>query len=274
MLDRPEWNAEQSERNQYVRFRADFTFDRFVPLPLDGSYRILDYGCGLGHSLDAVLNRFPNAQFVAADYVSDALELCVQLFGADPRVQIVRMTGSTSLEEIGDGFDIILLNAVFEHLLPHERPLLMSDLWRRLKPGGYMVVTETPWRWFPIETHCTSLPLVNYLPDRLALAALRRCGRYPVDTSMEHALRCGLRGGTVSEIIASLSAGEGAAQLVHATSEDARDLLESWWHGECRHTKAKQLAYRVLRLTRNLTGVVISPWVNIVIRKSAVQPQQ
>jgi SAM-dependent methyltransferase len=192
MLDRPQWNAEQSERNHYVRFRADYTFDRFVPLPLDGSYRILDYGCGLGHSLDAVLNRFPNAQFVAADYVSDALELCVQLFGADPRVQIVRMTGSTSLEEIGDGFDIILLNAVFEHLLPHERPLLMSDLWRRLKPGGYMVVTETPWRWFPIETHCTSLPLVNYLPDRLALAALRRCGRYPstLPWSMRFAAVC------------------------------------------------------------------------------------
>lgn len=269
MLDRLEWNAEQSERNRYVRFRADFTFDRFVPLPPEGRYRILDYGCGLGHSLDAVLGRFPNSQFVAADYASDALLLCEQHFGADPRLQIVRMTETTSLDEIGDGFDIVQLNAVFEHLLPDERPLLMSDLWRRLKPGGYMIITETPWRWFPIETHCTSLPLVNYLPDRLALFAFRHCGRYAADASMQDALRYGLRGGTVSEIIGSLSAGEGTALLVRASARDARDLLESWWHGECRHTRQKQLAYRALSMIRGLTGLVISPWVNIAIRKSA-----
>ena len=269
MLDRPEWNEEQSERNRYVRFRADFTFDRFVPLPAEGSHRVLDFGCGLGHSLDAVLDRFPNSQFVAADYASDALQLCEQRFGGDPRVRIVRMTGSTSLDEIGDGFDIIQLNAVFEHLLPDERSPLMSDLWRRLRPGGYMIITETPWRWFPIETHCTSLPFVNYLPDRLALAVLRHCGRYPADSSMAHALRCGLRGGTVSEIVGSLCADDGAAQVVRSSRDDARDLLESWWHGECRHTRSKQLAYRVLALTRSLTGLVISPWVNIAIRKSA-----
>lgn len=269
MLDKPKWNTEQSERNRYVRFRTDFTFDRFVSLPAEGHYRILDFGCGLGHSLEAVLDRFPNAQFVAADYASHALDLCAQHFGADPRLQIVRMTGTTSLDEIGDGFDVIQLNAVFEHLLPDERPLLMANLWRRLKRGGYLVITETPWRWFPIETHCTSLPLVNYLPDRLALQAFRRCGRYPADSSMQHALRCGLRGGTVSEMIASLSAREGEAQLVRSSREDARDLVESWWHGECRHTRQKQLAYRAISLVRSVTGLSISPWVNIAIRKTA-----
>jgi SAM-dependent methyltransferase len=269
MLDKPEWNAEQSERNRYVRFRTGYTFDRFVPLAVDGSYRILDFGCGLGHSLDALLERFPNSQFVAADYASHALDLCEQHFGADPRLQIVRMTGSTSLQEIGGGFDIIQLNAVFEHLLPDERTPLMSDLWRRLKAGGYLVVTETPWRWFPIETHCTSLPLVNYLPDRLALHAFRHCGRYPADSSLAHALRCGLRGGTVSEILASLSAGDGEAELVRSRRDDARDLLESWWHGECRQTRQKRFAYRVMSLVRSVTGLAVSPWVNIAISKSA-----
>ena len=85
------------------------------------------------------------------------------------------------LDQLDGSFDLINLNAVFEHLLPAERRSLLPELWRRLANNGRLVLTETPWRWFPIETHTTSRPLMNYLPDRLALAVARRSGHYGPD---------------------------------------------------------------------------------------------
>lgn len=263
------WSAQQRERNYYVRFRTRFTFERFVPLPPEGRYRILDFGCGEGHSLEALLEIFPRARFVCADFMPTALNTFATHFGGHPRVELVRMAGPLDLKHIGDGYDVIQLNAVFEHLLPGERRPLMAELWRRLAPDGYFVVTETPWRWFPIETHTTSLPLVNYLPDRLALAAFRRCGRFAKTASLPEALREGLRGATAAEITAALDAPPGSAETVTSDSPDARDLLEVWWHGECRKTRQKRFAYRLLALLRRLTGITVSPWVNLVFRKHA-----
>jgi SAM-dependent methyltransferase len=265
---RPAWNDQQRERNTYVRFRTAFMFDRFVRLAPDGAHRILDFGCGEGHSVEVLLERYPNASFVAADIYSPRLDEFRARFGTDPRVTMILMDGPRSLAALGTGFDIIQLNAVFEHLLPDERQPVMSDLWRRLVPDGYMVITETPWRWFPIETHSTSLPLVNYLPDRLALWAARHCGRFPVDQSWDEALREGLRGGTVAEIIACLGADSGGFRLVESAAPDARNLLDTWWHGECRQTRAKAFAYRTLDWCRRLSGVTISPWINLVLQKT------
>jgi SAM-dependent methyltransferase len=242
-------------------------FDRFVTLPREGQYRILDFGCGQGHSTEVLLGRFPNARIVAVD-LAPVLADYRKRVGNHPRVDIVPMEGSV-LPALGDGYDVIQLNAVFEHLLPGERRELMPGLWRRLARDGYLIVMETPWRWFPIETHCTSLPLVNYLPDRLALAAFRHCGRFSRSASMEAALRDGLRGATVAEIEASLDAPVGTLQRVSTDASDARDLLEVWWHGECRQSRQRALAYQLLAFLRRTTGLVISPWINVVFRKRA-----
>jgi hypothetical protein len=154
-------------------------------------------------------------------------------------------------------------------LLPAERRELMPDLWRRLRTGGYMVVTETPWRWFPIETHCTSWPLVNYMPDRVVLAALRRCGRFVSVPTWNDALRQGARGATLREIMSCLAAPRESVRLVRPSAPDARDMLESWWRGESRPTRQKAFAYRVLRGLERATGLVVSPWLNFVLQKIA-----
>ena len=270
MLDRTGWTPAQLERNDFVRFRTEFMFDRFVPHGAGDRMRILDFGCGEGHSLGVLVERFRDADFVAADFASKPLAFCEAQFKGNPRVRVVRMETPEDIEQIGSGFCIIQLNAVFEHLLPHERPLLMSDLWTRLSDNGYLVITETPWRWFPIETHCTSLPFINYLPDRLALAAFRSRARFPDDATMEYALRDGLRGATAREIIKSLDAAPGTVRLVQSGSTDARDLLDCWWHGECRKTRQKEFAYKALSLLRALSGITVSPWLNFVLQKKPI----
>jgi SAM-dependent methyltransferase len=261
----------QLERNQFVRFRTEFVFDRLVAMARDGHYRILDFGCGAGHSLDALLHRFPNARFVGADIASKDLDM-LRSWAPDvdrARVDLIEIRDPARLDQLDGSFDLINLNAVFEHLLPAERRTLLPRLWHRLASNGRMVLTETPWRWFPIETHTTSRPLVNYLPDRLALAVTRRSGLYGPDLTWTGALRDGLRGATVAEIIACIDAPVGTIQLVTSSQPDARDLLELWWWGESRHTRQKALAYQGLSWLHRVTGVVVSPWIHVVFRKTA-----
>jgi SAM-dependent methyltransferase len=257
------------ERNRFVRFRTDYMFDRFIDLPRERHCKILDFGCGSGHSIEALLERFPNATFLGVDINPDVISTFVAQLGDHRRVMAMQLASPLALDDIGCEFDVIQLNAVFEHLLPGERWQVMPLLWRRLAVNGYLVITETPWRWFPIETHTTSLPLVNYMPDRLALMAARHCGRYPKTLTWEAALRAGLRGATVGEIISSLRAADGTVRHAQGIKDDARDILEVWWHGECRRTRQKAFAYRLLAALRQVTGFVVSPWVNIVLQKTA-----
>ena len=262
--------VDEIERNDYVRFRTRFTFERFVDLPREGIYRFLDFGCGDGHSIEALLDVFPRARFFGAEYEPGTLSRCLARFGSNPRVTIIQTKSPDSLDGIDSGFDVIQLNAVFEHMLPSERQSLMPALWQRISKGGYLVLTESPWRWFPIETHSTSRPLVNYMPDRLALFTMRHLskgGRFSHIRTWEEALRDGLRGATVREIMASLGAAPGSARIVQSSAPDARDMLDVWWYGECRKTKQKKLAYAILSAWRSVTGLVMSPWVNIVVQK-------
>lgn len=252
-----------------MRARTDWMLDRFLgALDPAAPLEVLDYGCGCGSSLAAIRARFAEARLTGVDIDEFTLSVARARFageGDPPRLLVSE--GATVPAEAGGPFDIIQLNAVVEHLLPAERPALLGALWARLRPGGAMIVTETPWRWFPVETHTTSLPLVNYLPDRLALEALRRCGRFPRDTGWTGALRYGLRGATVGEI---LRAAPFPVEVVPSAAPDARDMLDSWWHGEVRQEgQAKRLAWRALAALRSVTGIVVSPWINLVLRRPA-----
>jgi SAM-dependent methyltransferase len=255
------------DRDRFVRFRTTYMFDRFIDLPRDRYLKILDFGCGEGHSLGVLLDIFPKAQFVGADIDTGLLATCTKRFGKNPRVTLIELSAPTAIGTIESDFDIIQLNAVFEHLLPGERKKLMPDLWGRLRRNGYLVLTETPWRWFPVETHTTSLPFVNYMPDQFALWAVRR--RHSKNLSWRDALKYGVRGATVREIIACIGAGNGALERVQPRAPDARDMLEVWWRGDIRRTGVKALTYWVLRLLQRGTGIVLSPWVNLVLRKLA-----
>ena len=260
----PQFLLRDAERDWFVRARTDYMLDRFLPGAAPAA--VLDYGCGCGSSLAALRDRFPEARLTGVDIDAFTISVARARFEGEtnpPRLFVSE--GASVPAEVGGGFDIVQLNAVVEHLLPAERPALLGALWAALKPGGVMIVTETPWRWFPIETHTTSLPFVNYLPDRLALEALRRCGRFPRETDWTGALRYGLRGATVGEIIA---AAPFRVEVVQSAAPDARDLLDTWWHGEVRQEgRGKQLAWRVLSALRRATGLAVSPWINVVLRR-------
>jgi hypothetical protein len=67
-----------------------------------------------------------------------------------------------------------------EHLPARNRRAQVDEYYRVLGPGGHIAILDTPNRLFPVETHSVGLPLVQWLPPRLAhaYARLGRPGRY------------------------------------------------------------------------------------------------
>jgi hypothetical protein len=169
-----------------------------------------------------------------------------------------------------------MLSAVFEHLLPTERKALLPALWRLLEPGGVMFLDETPARWFPMETHTTGLPLINYLPDRVAERYARRFSRrLRRDATWQEMQRDGIRGASVKEILYLLSAGEDQPILIEPRRLGVKGSLDLWIRGYAdggrgwRGALKKSMAASLSLAARWFDGAAFVPYLSLAIRKSA-----
>jgi S-adenosylmethionine-dependent methyltransferase len=88
-----------------------------------------------------------------------------------------------------EGVDLVLLYAVLEHQLIGERLDTLRETWTRLRPGGWMVVGDTPNRLVYRHEHTSSLPFFDMLPDDLALRFSQKSPRQGFRDSMERELQ-------------------------------------------------------------------------------------
>src|SRR5687767_8726780 len=233
--------------------------------------RVLDFGCGSGASTMVLCRLLPRCELVGVDLEERLLRLA-RLRALHFNRQDVRFLRSPSGEMFPEGlgrFDYIILAAVYEHLLPRERRELLPRLWDRLKPGGVLFLNQTPHRYSPLEWHTTGLPLINYLPDGLALRAARRFSHnVPPDATWEQLLREGIRGATVGEILGTLRSC-GMPVLLEPRPEvgDQIDL----WYGKLSRREApiKRAARAVLKCLKPLGGIHLIPHLALAIRKQA-----
>jgi SAM-dependent methyltransferase len=172
--------------------------------------------------------------------------------------------------DIGD-FDFIVLSAVYEHLLPAERRTLMPRLWRALRPGGILLINQTPHRYFPLELHTTGLLLINYLPSCTALRVARMFSRrVRKDETWENLLRRGIRGGTARRILVELAAeGGGPPVLLQPGRLGFRDAVDLWYavSRSGRHPVLRALLRHTLNGVRRLFGVSLVPFLALAIKK-------
>lgn len=234
--------------------------------------RILDYGCGSGSSTLALSRLCPAATIVGVDFVEKSLRLARlrQEHYKLRNVEFVAVPSSgrgLSLTE----FDLAYLNAVYEHLLPAERPQVLATIWNALKAGGCLILNQTPHRWFPIETHTSGLPLLNYLPATLARWAQIKLSRRSFGPeTWQEMLRRGIRGATVAEILRNIRRGDPGATLLRPFR-----IADSWpgiWYAAKRQrmprgflSKATAVPQRLV----NATGLPFSPYISIAVRKSS-----
>ena len=240
--------------------------------------RLLDFGCGTGASTFSMARMLPLTEVVGVELDGERVELanriksCVGL----PNVTFQCSPAGDQLPVgIGD-FDFVMLSAVYEHLLPDERKIVMPLLWSALKPGGVFFLNQTPYRYSPIEAHSSGLWFINYLPDGAAHWTVRHfAGRNPsVNRSNDWSvhLRGGLRGGTERGVIDNLTRGNPReARILQPQQNGLRDRADFWLSRTSpqRYRLVKRAIAAVFRITDRAWGTVPGLNLEVAIQKRA-----
>jgi len=253
----------------------------YVPPDRFARRRLLDFGCGAGASSLILARLLPHAAITGIDLDDRFLDLA-RARAAHYGCRHLQFLRSPSPDCLPDGlgvFDFIVLSAVYEHLLPEERRRLLPALWSALTPGGVLFLNQTPWRWFPFEGHTSRLPLINYLPDRLALACARLGSRrVRPDETWTQLLRRGIRGGSVREVLRLLrTVGDPAPVLLQPAQPGMHDRIDVWYAGYAAAISHKypwarslqRLLRRLCKAVRCTTGMVLLPSLSLALQKPA-----
>ena len=268
----------RDEDPTYIRRHVELTVTAHVdPKEFVGG-EVLDFGCGAGASTVILSKLLPSSKITGVELSSTNLSIArarAQFYGLQ-RTRLMLSPAENALPEGIGPFRAVMLSAVFEHLLPAERRTMLPMLWGLLEPGGVMFIDETPSRWFPIETHTTGLPFINYLPDRLAAAYARRCSRrVRSDHSWDTMCRNGIRGGSVTEILGLLPAADGRPIVLEPHRLGIKDPLDLWFRGYAtaangRVGAMKRKALPLLRIAaRFVDSTSLVPYLSLAIRKTS-----
>lgn len=259
-----------------MQIQREFEYDLLsyvAPEDFSGR-RILDFACGCGASSMVLMRMFPKAEVVGVDLQDDhvAVARSIAAHYGFHDVKFLHSPDAVSLpDELGD-VDYVVMSAVYEHLLPHERMALLPKLWEHLKPQGILFINQTPNRLFPLESHTTGLPLINYLPDGLTLTLARRFSkRVQAQESWEVLLRRGIRGGTVPEIMRFLSATPHKPVLLRPSRLGIKDHVDLWFRSSSavRWGVVKRFMIMPLRGFEWSTGLPLVPALALAIRKGS-----
>jgi len=235
--------------------------------------RLLDFGCGSGASTMILARMFPHTEIVGIELEEKLLSIA-QLRTAHYGYKNIELMASPNPNSLPPGigyFDYVVLSAVYEHLLPGERETILLQIWSILKPGGILFLNQTPYRYFPVESHTTGgLPFINYLPDKSALFYARRFSKRKLkNKSWKELLRGGIRGGSVKEILSILAHCPQMPILLSPSGFGTKDRIDIWYihSGKVGFIAIKRLFLLSVKLMKWLTGVTIVPSLSLAIKK-------
>jgi hypothetical protein len=153
--------------------------------------------------------------------------------------------------------------------------VIMQLVWNHLKPCGIIFIDATPHRYFPIDTHSTDLPLINYLPDRIAHWAARRFasgGKVNKSQAWSDHLRGGIRGATEKSILKSIGSNwHSRPVLLEPSRRGLNDRCDYWYSRLAvgRHNVLKKVSKIGLKMVYRLTGTVLTPSLSLAILKQS-----
>jgi 2-polyprenyl-3-methyl-5-hydroxy-6-metoxy-1,4-benzoquinol methylase len=249
------------------KFLKNDLFAYFKPADF-GNKTILEFGCGGGASTHILARMFPSARITGVELVESALRVArkrAETFNLENVSFLQSPAGDALPENLGE-FDFIILSAVYEHLFPHERRTILPQLWEHLRDGGYLFINQTPNSLFPFELHTTMLPLINYVPDSLALKMARRFSkRIKPDESWEELLRKGIRGATEREILSHLE----RAEMLEPRYNGLQDRIDLYYlNTNSERLKAVKSAAKIfIKAIKTVTGITLVPDLSLAFRK-------
>ena len=259
------------DANYVQRLLLNDLYAYFLPGDFSGK-RILDFGCGSGASTAILARTFPDADIVGVELVDDLLSIAkkrVEFYGLSNVTLLRSPSGSELPPNLGE-FEVVIMSAVVEHLLPSERGVILPMLWSSVKPGGFLFLDQTPNRAFPFELHTTMLPFINYLPDKIAHQYARTFSkRIDKSDSWESLLRQGIRGATVSEITRQLSIQTSKPLLIEPDKNGIKDRVDLWYQNTNPQNMAvlKSVAKILLKAVRSTTGISFVSDLSLLFQK-------
>ena len=169
------------DRHSFQRHDAAVTY--LVPWvnqvrPLAGS-SIVEIGCGTGSSTAAfaAFAEIVHGYDISPSSIA-AAEVRLEAHGLADRVSLVmsppdQLLATIEAQHASAPVDVVLLYALLEHQTIDERIETLRLARRILKPGGAIVVIETPNRLTYFDRHTSQMPFFHMLPVR-SPTALRR----------------------------------------------------------------------------------------------------
>jgi len=146
---------------------------------------VLEVGCSFGHITECLAEAPEVAEIHTFDTDPAFVAITqakVEEMGLDAVREVLHLTGEETcrLPWADARFDLVLAIGVIEHLPARHRRAQVDEYYRVLAPGGHIAILDTPNRLFPVETHSVGLPLVQWLPGRIAhrYARLARPARF------------------------------------------------------------------------------------------------
>ncbi len=182
---------------------------------------VLDFGCGTGSTTVVLCENAESSRITAMDIDPHSLEIAALRLRhhamedrvTTHRIPAVRRIGDVPVES--GSFDFILANGVLEHVVPFStRPQVILEMWRLLRPGGMLFISETPNPLWPIDRHTTGLPLIPWLPARVASKVAASLGRHTPGTDIDAQ---GRRGMSFWEIVRPLRRGGHRFEVLNIT---------------------------------------------------------
>jgi 2-polyprenyl-3-methyl-5-hydroxy-6-metoxy-1,4-benzoquinol methylase len=262
----------REEDPQYVALFLRYGLLGFVPPEEFQGARLLDFGSGSGASTVILSRMFPETEIVGVELEPDFVDIArrrADHYGLRNFDFLQSPDPGRVPEGIGT-FRYVNLAAVYEHLLPEERRKLLPQLWSLIEPGGVLFVNQLPYRFYPIDQHTTGLPLINYMPARLAHRyAVGRSARIDRDTSWEELLRAGIRGGTEREVRRDIERGGGVAESLEPSQLGLRCHADLWfaYSAEVNPHPAKTAMRVAFRAIHAVTGANFLPGLSLAFRK-------
>ncbi|MDA8290093.1 MAG: class I SAM-dependent methyltransferase [Actinomycetota bacterium] len=153
-----EW-ASSAEERERGRERARAFIAELLPFDAADEFVFADLGAGTGAAARAVLDAYPRARAVLADYSSEMMDEGRRALGAYAgryEYVVVDLALGEWPEEVSGGLAAIVSSLCVHHVTDGRKQALFGEVFGRLAPGGWYVnydpvsapdpVAEEAWR--------------------------------------------------------------------------------------------------------------------------------
>ena len=129
----------------HVLNRAMNDLLRMIPPDTPRFGKVLDVGCGFGHSFEVLARHFSPDLIVGLDADPDLQARAAEAAGKAPCPVRLHTDNAARMQFPDNEFDLIFCHQTFHHIVEQEEA--MAEFFRVLKPGGCLLFAESTRRY-------------------------------------------------------------------------------------------------------------------------------